>query len=471
MLSESNLFPYQGRAAEHICLTPKCALWVPMGLGKTASTLTAVVRMKDSFDCAKVLVIAPKRVARKVWSDEINGWKHLSHLTYSKIVGSPAQRLAAIEADADIYFVGRDSVEWLCKQYIERQPSGKNKLLKPWPWDIVVVDECQSFKSQSTRRWKALKSVRLLTARMVFLTGTPSPNGYRDLWAQFFLLDSGERLGSTEKAFTQRWFTREGPYKLELRPGAAEEIQERISDIVFALNPEDHMELPPYKNNYIKVTLDGPTASTYKQFKKDLLAEFADKTVTAANAAVATGKLLQVANGAIYYNEKREWAEVHREKLDALEEVLDGTPGKALIAYTFKHDLARISELLEAYCKANGRTWKRLETEQTENEWNNGEIDFMLLHPASAGHGLNLQKSGAETIIWFGLTNSLELYQQLNARLIGGHRRVGRNVVIHHIIAEKTIDEDLIKLLDKKGTTQEDLRRMIVALAKARADD
>lgn len=466
MLAESDMFPYQGRAAEHIALVPKCALWVPMGLGKTVSALSAIRKLKDNFECHKILVIAPKRVARKVWSDEINGWKHLSHLKYSKIIGSSAQRMAGIEAEADIYFIGRDSIKWLVDQYVQKQPSGKWKIVKPWPWDVVVVDECQSFKSQSTKRWKALKSVRLLTDRIVFLTGTPSPNGYKDLWGQFYILDSGQRLGASEKAFRQRWFEQAGPYKVELREGAAEEIQELISDIVFALNPEDHMDLPPYTNNYIRVTLDPRTATAYKQFKKDLLADFADKTVTAANAAVAMGKLLQVANGAIYHNEKREWTEIHREKLDALEEILDGTAGKALIAYTFKHDLARISALLNTYCKANGRTWKKLETEETENEWNRGEIDFLLLHPASAGHGLNLQKSGCETIVWFGLTNSLELYQQLNARLIGGHRRVGKNVVIHHIIADKTIDEDLVALLDKKGATQEDLRRMIVALAR-----
>ncbi len=299
--------------------------------------------------------------------------------------------------------------------------------------------------------------------RLVQLTGTPAPNGYKDLWAQLYLLDQGERLGHTEKDFLRRWFDpHPSGFGSVLKSHAAKEIQELVSDIVLTMRAEDYLELPPVMNNYVKVELSPMVMKKYRELERAFLAEFNSHHVTAVNAGVVAGKLMQIANGAVYYDTERNWVDIHDTKIEALLEVLEDASGPVLIAYSFKHDLERLKRALDKFCKA-GQMWDVLKTPLSESKWNAGETDFLLLHPASAGHGLNLQKSGAETIVWFGLTNNLELYAQLNARLIGGHRRVGKNVVIHHIVAEHTIDMDLIRLLDNKHATQEDLK---IALAE-----
>lgn len=466
MLSRADLHPYQHRAARHVVDVPRCALWLDMGLGKSVSTLTGLVDLRAAFETNKTLVVAPLRVARKVWTDEITTWCHVNHLTYARIIGNEAKRWAAINTEANIHLVNRENVQWLEAQYIDTE---KMKQFRLWPWDTVVLDEAQSFKSQSSKRFASMRRLTTLCERVIELTGTPAPNGYKDLWAQIFLLDRGKRLGKTEQAFLDRWFEKKpNGYGVQLKEHAAEEIQELLADIVLTMRAEDYLDLPPVQSNYIKVDLSGPVMQKYRELERAFLAEFNSRTVTAVNAGVAAGKLLQVANGAVYYDDKQNYVEIHDAKLDALEEVLDATSGPVLIAYGFKHDLARLKRLMDKYCPKNDKTWDVLKTKESEEKWNRGETDYLLLHPASAGHGLNLQKSGSETIVWFGLTNNLELYAQLNARLIGGHRRTGRNVIIHHIVAENTVDtEVLIPLLNDKDATQEDLKIKMVEKARA----
>lgn len=461
MLNRSDLYAYQRHAVEFIKERKNCALWVDMGLGKTASTLTAFADLQDSCAAQKMLVIAPKRVARKVWSDEVATWSHLSHLRVSRIVGDADACFAALRAPADIYTIGRDRVAWLHAQFIQN-----GKQVVEWPFDTVVADEAQSFASQSSQRWKALADLRLKTRwpRLIELSGTPMPNGYMKLWSQLWLLDRGRRLGSSERAMKERWFTPPvGIFqKWNIKPGAARDIQAKLADIVLALREEDYLDLPPVVDNFIRCQLSPAALATYKRFERTYVAEVAGKKLTAVNAGVLDGKLLQLANGAVYHEDKK-WLPFHDAKLEALEETLEGIAGKALICYGYNHDKVRISGVLDRAAKADGRVWRLLNTDRDFSDWAEGKIDWGLLHPASAGHGLNdVYKAGAEDLIWFGLTSNYEYYAQARARVTGGHRRVGRNIRVHHIVANGTRDDDYVALIKNKAFDED---RLMASLA------
>ena len=459
MLTRADLWPYQNSTIAFQKAHPFSAQWLPMGFGKSVSTLTSFVDMLDTLDAGRMLVVAPKRVARKVWPDELKRWSHLQGLTVEKIIGTPQQRWDALNRRADIHTINKENLPWLAAQFIEG--TGKKlKRLRSFPWDLIVLDESQSFKGAGVR-WQVLRELRRLVEvqRMLQLTGTPSPNGYMDLWAQIFLLDFGKRLGVDKEAFIRRWFSVENCDSFNryvLQDHAAAEIQGLLKDIVLSMRTEDYFGTPPVRYNNIRVELSGSDLTTYKKLEKEYLTEIKGQKITAVNAGVCMGKLLQLANGAIYHNSQGGWTHFHDAKIEAMLEVLDASEGPVMIGYGFRHDMARMTEALKRFC-GKEKTWRVLDTEQDEDDWNAGRIDFLILHPASAGHGLNLQHSGSETIVWFGLTANLEWYQQLNARLLGGHRAHGKNIVIHHIIAEQTYDERMVSLIEGKAVSQDDL--------------
>jgi len=461
MLGRDNLYKYQQRAVSFIKEHPQCALWVDMGLGKTVSTLTAFGDLYRGFDARRMLVVAPLRVARNVWSDEIDEWSHLQGLSIARIVGTPEQRLKALRTPADIHTINREQMTWLAAQFVKG-----GKQLRRWPWDVTTFDESQSFKNSDSERFRAARLLRKLMDRVIHLTGTPSPNGVHDLWAQFYLLDQGQRLGTHITPFRDRWFSSErnedGYTKWWPNASAQKEIQRLVADITLSLKAEDYLELPPVKFNPIVVSMDTATLSRYRKMERQKIFELqAHKYITASNAGALGTKLLQLANGAVYDAEGA-WHDVHNEKIDALLELLDLTEGKALIGYGFKHDIARVGRALDVFCKKHHRKWTVLRTDASFKAWALGEYDYGVLHPASAGHGLNdVYKAGVETLIWFGLTNNLEYWQQLNARLTGGHRRAGRNIVVHVLVCHSTVDEKLVALIDRKGASQDDLTRAV----------
>ena len=465
MLQRKDLRAYQELFAQFIKDTPSCAGWIGCGLGKTASTLTAFNDLQRDFEVTRMLVIAPKRVARRVWSDEVKEWSHLNHLSVSRIVGDADECFAALRTKADIHTIGRERVPWLKAQFLD----DKGRLKYRWPWDMVVIDESQSFKSQSSQRFKALGSLRPFFPRLVELSGTPSPNGYGDLWSQFYLLDKGRRLGSSERSFQERWFTPPvGMFtKWSLSPQGARQIRQAVKDLVLSLREEDYLTLPPVSLNFIRCTLSPAAMRTYKEMEREYVAEVQGKKLTAVNAGVLDGKLLQLANGACYTGVDREWVEFHSAKTEALDETLEAMPGKALIAYGYQHDLARITKVVERRAKEDGRTFTLLKSDASFDAWARGEIDWGILHPASAGHGLNsVWKAGAEDLIWFGMTNNLEHYQQACARLTGGHRREGKNIRVHHIIADGTRDGDYVRLLKNKAATQDGLTESLSTIIR-----
>lgn len=435
---------------------PGCACWVPMGGAKTVSALTAFTDLQGTFDARNALVVAPLRVARKVWSDEIEEWGHLQGLTISQIVGTEKQRLEAMRRHADIHTINRENVVWLQDQIIE----GK-KQVREWNWDTVILDESQSFKSQSAKRWKALRRLRRLFRRLIQLTGTPIPNGYVDLWAQMYLLDGGTRLGSTETAYLSRWFHEirgDGFSSYVLKAGAKEEIHARIADIVLSIRLEDYFDIPIVPYNPVRVSLSPAALATYRKFERTYIAEFNGKTVTAVSAGVLGQKLLQLANGSIYVNGDGDYELFHDEKIDALLEVLDGCDGPVVIGHNFRADAERIAAALREYCKDVGKKWSFANSDEDLTNFEIGKTDYIVLHPASAGHGLNsFYKSGAANVVWFGLTNNLEWFQQLNARLTGGLRVLGRHVTVHAILADDTKDMQTYELLTNKATEQQAL--------------
>lgn len=442
---------YQQYAINHVIDNSASGLFLDMGMGKTVSTLTAIDDLILLGEVNKVLVIAPLRVAEDTWSTEVDKWDHLKHLRISKILGTKKQREEAINTDADIYVTNRENVDWLVAE-----------CFNSWIWDMVVIDELSSFKSSKAKRFRALKKVRPYFKRIVGLTGTPAPNSLIDLWPQIYLLDGGQRLGKTITGYKERYFKpgrRNGyiVYNWELKEGSEETIQNKISDICISMSAKDYLDLPERIDNKVEITLPIKVMDTYKQLEKDLVLEIGEEDITAANAAVLTNKLLQLANGAIY-SEDKEVVRIHDEKLDRLEEIIDIANGKpVLVFYNFKHDYDRISKMLTK----NKIKHQALNTSDEIKKWNNGEIQVALLHPASAGHGLNLQYGG-NIIVWFGLTWSLELYQQANARL---HRQGQKEtVIIHHLIAKGTVDEDVMNALANKEVNQ----NMLLEAVKAR---
>ena len=428
---------YQKYATEFILSHPISAVLLEMGLGKSVITLTALFDLcLDSFLIRKVLVIAPLRVARDTWPSEIRKWDHLEGLIYSVAVGTETERKTAMMRKASVYIINRENVDWLV-----------NKSGLPFDFDMVVIDELSSFKSWQAKRFKSLLKVRPYVKRIVGLTGTPSSNGLMDLWAEFRVLDLGKRLGRYITHYRNAYFTpdkRNGEVVFSYKPlpGAEELIYERISDITISMKSCDYLTLPECVINEVPVFMDEKEMALYDTFREEMVARVKDKEIDAANAAVLSGKLLQMANGAVYDEDKNVHL-IHDRKLDALEDLLEGANGKpVLIAYWYQHDADRIKARFPV---------REIKTSKDIDDWNAGKISVAIIHPASAGHGLNLQ-TGGSTLIWFGLTWSLELYQQTNARL---HRQGQKDtVVIHHIIAKGTIDEDVMKALRKKERTQ-----------------
>ena len=428
---------YQQYAIQYIETHPIAAVLLDMGLGKTSITLTALNDLLfDRFLIRKAIVIAPLRVARDTWPDEIQKWEHLRSLHYSVAVGTEAERLAALKRQADIYIINRENVQWLVEE------SGI-----PFDFDMVVIDELSSFKSHAAKRFKSLLKVRPTVKRMVGLTGTPSSNGLMDLWAEFRILDMGQRLGRYITHYRNNFFVpdkrnQQMVFSYKPRPGAEDAIYRLISDITISMKSADFLKMPECIINEVPVTLSGKEWSVYQALKEDMVVDLKDEEIDAVNAAALSGKLLQMANGAVY-NEEKEVIHIHDRKLDALEDLIEGANGKpVLVAYWYKHDLQRIKERFSV---------REIKTSQDIKDWNNGDIPVAVIHPASAGHGLNIQFGGS-TIIWFGLTWSLELYQQTNARLWRQGQK--STVIIHHIIAKDTIDEDVMKALRKKEKIQ-----------------
>lgn len=432
---------YQKRAINFILEHPASGLFLEMGLGKTAITLTAVdILMNDRFEVSRVLVIAPLRVAEDTWSRESEKWDHLQHLRISKILGSVAERSRAVEADADVYVINRENVVWLV-EYLAT-------LKRKWPFDMVVIDELSSFKSNQSKRFKALKKVRPLIDRMVGLTGTPAANSLMDLWAEIYLLDRGQRLGQTIGSYRDAYF-RAGwgngmiVYKWEARSGAMKAITSKIADITMSMKAEDYIELPDRIDNMISVKLSDKEMAKYKDMEQQSLLELDDDSkIIALDAAAVMSKLLQMANGFIY-TEEHEAIHLHDAKLEALEEIIEAADGPVLVYYNFKADKEK---LLEKFKDA-----EVLEDDKTISRWNQGKIKILLAHPASVAYGLNLQEGG-HIIVWYGIPWSLELYQQANARL---HRQGQQKpVMIYHLLAKGTADEQVIKKLEAKDVTQ-----------------
>lgn len=432
---------YQERAKEFIIEHAACGLFLEMGLGKTVITLTAIDELlHDRFDVSKVLVIAPLRVAEDTWSRESKKWDHLKHIKIAKILGDAATRKAALKQEADIYVVNRENVVWLI-DYLETERI-------KWPFDMVVIDELSSFKSNQAKRFKALRRMRPMMERIVGLTGTPAANSLMDLWAEMYLLDRGERLGRTLTAYRGTWFT---PgygngyvtYKWTPRRGALEDITKRISDITVSMKAEDYLTLPDKIESTVEVHLDKTAEKAYRKMEHESLLELEGDEIAALDAAAVMSKLLQLANGFVY-NASHEGIYIHKAKLDALDEIVEAADGSpVLVFYSFQAD--RIA-IMEHFPDA-----RVLEDDSTIEDWNKGNIKILLAHPASAGYGLNLQ-DGGHIMAWYGLPWSLEQYTQAVARL----QRQGQKypVMIYHIIAAGTVDEQVVKSLAKKDMTQ-----------------
>lgn len=453
--------PHQDTITDWIKRLPYVGPWADMGLGKTVATLTAIDWLLKNTGIRKVLVVAPKRVADSVWSAEIEKWDHLRHLTYSKILGTEKQRKAAVHAKADIYLINRENLVWLTA-YLEMS----------FPFDMAVIDESSSFKNHASQRFKVFRKVRPLIKRVVILTGTPSPNGLLDIWSQIYMLDRGQRLGENITAYRKKYFRRKilrnGEYdkfNYELVQGNLpdadllggdineKEIYDKISDIVFTMKTADYVNLPPLIERDIEIQFPPELQKQYNKFEREQVLKLMEAdTINAVNAAALTNKLLQFSNGAVYDDEKV-WHGVHDMKLNELAEILDDSNGQpVLVFYSYKHDLERI--------KARFKEAVELKGNKEIDAWNRGEIPLMVAHPASAGHGLNLQHGG-NIVVWFGLNWSLELYQQANKRL---HRQgQTRPVIVHRLICVKSMDQDVAAALIRKEKGQDALMEAVKA--------
>lgn len=427
---------YQQFATDFILEHPISCLMLDMGLGKTVITLTALWQLVlDSFDVSRILVIAPKRVAEDTWPKELSKWEHLAGLDATLVMGTQAERESALRQHTFLYIINRENVSWLVANH-------------PWDFDMVVIDELSSFKSNQAQRFKAMKKVRPLVSRIVGLTGTPAPNSLLDLWPEMYLMDMGKRLGRFIGGFRERFFTpdkrnRDIIYSYKPREGAEDAIYGLISDICISMKAVDYLDMPELIMNRVEVNMDSRERKIYEDFQRDMVVNLQGEELDAVNAAALSGKLTQMANGAVY-GENRKVLHIHDRKLDALEDLVEAANGKPLlVAYWYEHDLQRI--------KARFKNARCIDTTQDIDDWNAGKIPLALIHPASAGHGLNLQDGGC-TIVWFGLTWSLELYQQLNARLWRQGQK--HTVVIHHIVTKDTHDEDVLRALDNKDTRQ-----------------
>ena len=434
-LKKDNLHEYQNYGVDFIVKNPVSALFLDCGLGKTVTTLTAIDElMYNRFEISKVLIIAPLRVAMTTWTDEAKKWEHLSHLRISKVLGGISEREKALSADADIYIINRENVEWLVKNH-------------SFDYNMIVIDELSSFKSHQSKRFRALRKVRPKAVRIVGLTGTPAPNSLMDLWAEINILDMGERLGRYITHYRDEFFKpdkRNGAivYSYKPLPDAEREIYDRISDICISMKATDYLNMPEQIDNIIEVSMNEKESELYKKLKTEMFLPFSDGDIDAVNAASLSNKLLQMANGAVY-DENGTAKNIHTRKLDTLEDLVEAANGKpVLVFYNFKHDKDRIMKRF---------TVREISTEADIQDWNDGNIEIAIAHPASTGHGLNLQYGGS-AVVWYGLTWSLELYQQANARL---YRQGQKNtVVIHHIVTKGTIDENVMTALKAKDVGQ-----------------
>ena len=440
---EFNPHDYQKYTIEYILQHPVAAVILGLGMGKTVCSLTAIEQlMYDSFEISKVLIVAPLRVAKVTWSDELKKWDHLQHLRYAVAVGSEEERLAALQSDADIYIINRENLQWLIEK------SGI-----PFEYDMVVLDELSSFKNWQSKRFRAFMKVRPKVKRVIGLTGTPSSNGMMDLFAEFKCLDMGKRLGRFITQYRNAYFKPDRTngqivYSYQLLPDAEQQIYDRIADITVSLKAMDHLKMPELISTRYPVYMDEEEKQKYDQLKADLILPYKDQdNITAANAAALSGKLCQMANGAVYSDE-REVAHIHDRKLDALEDIIEAAQGPVLVCYWYKHDLERIIKRLEELKVDYGC----ISSESSIRMWNAGKMQVGLIHPASAGHGLNLQ-SGGHVIVWFGLTWSLELYDQTNARLWRQGQQA-ETVVVQHLVTAGTIDERILDALQHKEQSQ-----------------
>lgn len=453
ILDRSDFHGYQETATEHIIEHTHSALFLDMGLGKTVCSLTAVKElMYEELSIGKTLMIGPVRVVESVWEAEAEKWAHLKQLKLVQVVGTPKQRAEILEQEADIYLLSRNNTVWFCDHY-------KNK---PFPFDMLIIDELSSFKNQKSKRFRALRRLQPKFKRVVGLTGTPAPNGLIDLWSQIFLLDSGERLGKYVTHYREEYFrpgARNGAiiYNYNLKKGSEERIHKKIGDICMSMKNEDYLDMPERIENIIEIKLTNKLQKQYDDFEREQVIEILEANegvISAVNAAALSNKLLQFANGAIYDDEKN-WHEVHDLKIKAIEELIEDANGQPiLIAWTFRHDMYRLKEALKKYKP------QELKDDKTIRDWNAGKIQVLMMHPASGGHGLNLQ-AGGNIIIWFGQTWSLELEQQLNARL---YRQGQKNtVVINKLVSTKTHESDVIKAQKSKNKTQNELMEAVKA--------
>lgn len=446
---------YQKYIIDQMIAKKKMIAVVDMGLGKTVCTLSALEElMFNRFEVNKVLVIAPLRVADVTWGDEIDKWDHLNSFKISKIIGTEPKRIDAIKAIADIYVINRENAKWLVDYFVKA---------KKWPFDMLVIDESSSFKNNKSQRFKALRKVTAITERVIELTGTPSPNGLMDLWPQIYLLDQGERLGRTITSFRDTFFNpgmrnKNIIFNYVPKAKAEEEIHKRINDVAISLTAKDHLKMPPRIDNVIKLKMPLNIKTIYDEMERECIVELEKKDVIMAGSrAVVTNKLLQMANGAVY-GEDRKVSIIHDIKLDALQEIIEANEGKSIMVfYNYQHDYDRLVERFKCFKP------KTLKTKENIERWNKGEIELLLVHPASMGHGLNLQ-AGGSIIVWFSLTWSLELYLQANARL---YRQGQQNaVVINHLVMEKTVDVDVMRALTDKKVNQDELIEAVKARIK-----
>jgi len=436
MLKRENLHHYQNSALNVVLNKKKCALFLDMGLGKTTTTLTAIHDLYYNFSVERILIIAPLKVANNVWHKEAQKWEHLQELDIAIATGSVDERLSAINSNKTITLINKENVPWLIEKC-------------KWKWDMVVIDESSSFKSARAKRFRALKKVMKYIRSIVLLSGTPSPNGMMDLWSQMYLIDQGERLGRTITNYRQRFFVPDGymGYNYKLKPGAKEQIMELIKDVCVTMTAEDYLELPECINVNEFIELPDKAKQQYKELEKKFIISLDDIDIESPSKAALGNKLLQICNGSVY-DAERNVHEIHNEKIERLKEIIEDNPGENfLVAYNYKHDLEKLQK---AFPKA-----VKLETAKQEDDWNKGKIKILLAHPASAGHGLNLQYGG-NVIIWYGLTWNLEYYQQFNKRL---HRQGQKNIVRNiHLIAKGCLDEKVLFFaLSGKAKTQKDL--------------
>lgn len=448
-----NPHSYQQYAIDRIVSSPFVGLFLDMGLGKTVITLTSINELRyHRFAVSRCLVIAPKKVAEATWAVEAQKWEHLKHLKIIPVLGTAKQREAALSESGDIWVINRENVTWLV-----------DHLRNDWPFDMVVLDESSSFKNPQAKRFRALKAVRPRIRRLVELTGTPAPNGLEDLWAQIYLLDSGERLGRTITSFREAYFTQDRMFPGQsyrtytAKPGADIAVQNKIADLCISMKAEDYLTLPDYVEDIITVELDDKAKKAYKKLEKEMLLEVDAQTVTAGTAAVLNGKLLQLCSGSVYDSEGVA-IQVHTCKIEAFLETVEQMHGEhALVFYWYQHERER---LLEALGKTSLRV-RHYESPEDERAWNAGEVDILLAHPVSCGYGLNLQ-AGGHHAIWFGYpTWNLEIYQQANKRL---HRQGQQYPVIcHHIAVKGGMDESVIQALHSKGDRQEELMKALKA--------